>query len=92
MLPCMNASCALIEASVPEGAEPGLFQQSLGWLDKEGNRIRYTETIYSNSYHGLGVYLRRHNNQSAVGKRAKISVYANRPRHPQSATGSSIPI
>ena len=49
----------LIEASVPEGRpEPGLFQQSLGWLDKEGNRIRYTETIYSNSYHGLGVYPR----------------------------------
>jgi len=47
----------LLEGSVPEGfPEPGLFQQSLGWLDKEGNRIRYTETVYSNSYHGLGVY------------------------------------
>jgi hypothetical protein len=49
----------VLEASVPEGRpEPGLFQQSLGWLDKDGNRIRYTETIYSNSYHGLGVYAR----------------------------------
>jgi hypothetical protein len=47
----------VLEASVPDGyPEPGLFQQSLGWLDKEGRRIRYTETIYSNSYHGLGVY------------------------------------
>ena len=49
----------LLEGSVPEGLpEPGLFQQSLGWLDKDGNRIRYTETVYSNSYHGLGVYPR----------------------------------
>ena len=47
----------VIEGSVPHGQpEPGLFQQSLGWLDKEGKRIRYTETVYSNSYHGLGVY------------------------------------
>jgi hypothetical protein len=49
----------ILEGSVPEGQpEPGLFQQSLGWLDKDGNRIRYTETVYSNSYHGLGVYKR----------------------------------
>ena len=26
------------------------------WLDEDGNFIRYTETVYSNSYHGLGVY------------------------------------
>jgi hypothetical protein len=49
----------VLEASAPEEhAEPGLFQQSLGWLDKDGKRIRYTETVYSNSYHGLGVYPR----------------------------------
>jgi hypothetical protein len=49
----------IIEGSVPEGQpEPGLFQQSLGWLDANGSRIRYTETVYSNSYHGLGVYPR----------------------------------
>ena len=49
----------VLEGSVPGGQpEPGLFQQSLGWLDKDGNRIRYTETVYSNSYHGLGVYPR----------------------------------
>jgi hypothetical protein len=47
----------ILEGSVPEGQpEPGLFQQGLQWLDKDGNRIRYNETIYSNSYHGLGVY------------------------------------
>jgi hypothetical protein len=47
----------ILEGSVPEGKpEPGLFQQSLGYLNKEGKRIRYTETVYSNSYHGLGVY------------------------------------
>jgi hypothetical protein len=49
----------ILEASAPEEhPEPGLFQQSLGWLNEEGKRIRYTETIYSNSYHGLGVYPR----------------------------------
>ena len=47
----------ILEASAPEQEpEPGLFTQSLRWLDEDGKRIRYTETIYSNSYHGLGVY------------------------------------
>jgi hypothetical protein len=47
----------ILEAVAPEeDPEPGLFTQSLGWLDKDGKRIRYTETVYSNSYHGLGVY------------------------------------
>lgn len=46
----------ILEGTVPERyPSPGLFQQSLGWIDKEGNRIRY-QVIYSNSYHGLGVY------------------------------------
>ena len=46
----------IIEGTVPGGyPEPGLFQQSLGWVDKDGNGIRYTQ-IYSNSYHGMGVY------------------------------------
>ena len=49
----------ILEASAPEEhAEPGLFQQSIGYLDKDGKKIRYTETVYSNSYHGLGVYPR----------------------------------
>jgi len=46
----------IIEGTVPAGLpEPGLFQQSVGWVDKEGNGIRY-QMIYSNSFHGMGVY------------------------------------
>jgi hypothetical protein len=47
----------ILEGTVPKGyPEPGLFQQSLGWVDEDGNRIRYQGIIYSNAYHGLGVY------------------------------------
>ncbi len=46
----------IVEGTVPRGyPEPGLFQQSLGWVDADGNGIRY-EAVYSNAYHGLGVY------------------------------------
>ena len=46
----------ILEGTVPRGyPEPGLFQQSLGWVDQDGNRIRY-RTVYSNAYHALGVY------------------------------------
>ena len=46
----------ILEGTVPKGyPEPGLFQQSMGWVDKDGNGIRY-QMIYSNSYHGMGVY------------------------------------
>lgn len=46
----------IVEGTVPAGyPEPGLFQQSMGWVDKDGKGIRY-QTIYSNSYHGMGVY------------------------------------
>ena len=46
----------IVEGTVPKGfAEPALFQQSLGWVDRDGNRIRY-RIVYSNAYHGLGVY------------------------------------
>ena len=46
----------IVEGTVPARyPEPGLFQQSLGWVDKDGKKIRYL-TIYSNSYHGMGVY------------------------------------
>jgi hypothetical protein len=42
------------EGSVPKGyPEPGLFQQSLGFVDEDGNGLRY-ETLYSNEFHGLG--------------------------------------
>ena len=40
----------LLEGTVPAGAPPpGLFQQSLGFLDKEGVRVRY-EAVYANGY------------------------------------------
>ena len=40
----------MFEGTVPHGAPPpGLFQQSLGFIDGQGVRIRY-ETIYSNMY------------------------------------------
>jgi len=46
----------ILEGTVPKGyPEPGLFYQSLGWVDKDGNGIRY-QTIYSNAYHGLREY------------------------------------
>src|SRR2546427_3768026 len=46
----------ILEGTVPKGyPEPGLFQQSMGWVDKDGTGIRY-QMIYSNSYHGMGVY------------------------------------
>jgi hypothetical protein len=33
----------VMEGTVPDGLpEPGLFQQSLGWLDENGNGIRYS--------------------------------------------------
>ena len=40
----------IMEGTVPEGApEPGLFQQSLGFIDENGDRIRY-RSIYSNGF------------------------------------------
>jgi hypothetical protein len=48
----------IVEGTVPKGyPEPGLFQQSMGWVDKEGKGIRY-QMIYSNAYHGMGIYPR----------------------------------
>lgn len=46
----------VMEGTVPRGfPEPGLFQQSLRWLDTEGNPVRY-ESLYSNTFHGMGLY------------------------------------
>jgi len=40
----------IFEATVPKGApSPALFQQSSGFLDKNGGRVRYN-SIYSNPY------------------------------------------
>jgi hypothetical protein len=44
----------VLEGTVPKGyPEPALFQNSLGWVDKDGNGIRY-QKIYSNEVYGLG--------------------------------------
>ena len=40
----------ILEGTVPKGyPQPALFQQSLGFIDKEGKRVRYS-SIYSNAY------------------------------------------
>ena len=40
----------IVEATVPAGyPAPGLFQQSLGWLDEDGIGLRY-QSVYSNAY------------------------------------------
>jgi len=46
----------ILEGTVPKGyPEPGLFYQSLGWVDKDGNGIRYQQ-IYVNEIYGLGLF------------------------------------
>ena len=46
----------IAEGTVLKGSPPpGLFQQSLGWVDKDGRGIRY-QSMYSNAFHGMGVY------------------------------------
>ena len=46
----------MIEGTVPAGSpEPGLFQQSMQWIGKDGRGIRY-QTLYSNSFHAYGIY------------------------------------
>ena len=45
----------VMEGTVPEQSpEPGLFFQSLGWVDKDGNGIRY-QALYINQVHGLRI-------------------------------------
>jgi hypothetical protein len=45
-----NDRLYVIEGTVPAGApQPGLFQQSMQFLDQDGKTIRY-ETVYSNRY------------------------------------------
>ena len=40
----------ITEGTVPKGyPEPQLFQTSLGWLDKDGNTVRY-ESLYHHSF------------------------------------------
>ena len=55
---------------MPKGyPEPGLFQQSLGWVDKDGNGIRY-QIIYSNAYSRYGRVLRYHHVPALAGAAA----------------------
>jgi hypothetical protein len=43
----------IVEATVPKGYPPAtLFQTSMGWVDKDGNPIRYA-TMYNNEFHGM---------------------------------------
>ena len=57
----------IMEGTVPAGyPEPGLFQQSLGWIDTEGNGVRY-DMLYSNTYHGMGLYPRPTAGGAVVG-------------------------
>lgn len=45
----------VMEGTVPKGyPEPGLFFQSLGWVDRNGNGIRYQQ-VYLNELHGLRI-------------------------------------
>ena len=47
---CTRIDCTFLEGTVPADAPPpGLFQQSLGFIDKQGIRVRY-ESVYSNMY------------------------------------------
>ena len=46
----------IVEATVPKGYPPAtLFQTSMGWVDKDGNGIRY-QTMYNNEFHGMRQY------------------------------------
>ncbi len=57
----------IMDGTVPAGyPEPGLFQQSLGWIDAEGNGVRY-DMLYSNTYHGMGLYPRPTAGGAVVG-------------------------
>jgi hypothetical protein len=59
----------VLEGTVPKGyPEPGLFYQSLGWVDKDGNGIRYQQ-IYVNEIYGLGLYPEPGHNQGGQGGR-----------------------
>ena len=45
----------ILDGTVPKGyPEPGLLQQSLGFVDKDGKGVRF-HAVYSNEFHGLGL-------------------------------------
>lgn len=46
----------ILDGTVPKGyPEPGLFYQSLQFVDQNGYGIRY-QAVYSNEFHGLRIY------------------------------------
>jgi hypothetical protein len=46
----------IVEANIPKNSPPAtMFLTSMGWVDKDGNGIRY-QTVYSNQYHGMRQY------------------------------------
>jgi hypothetical protein len=46
----------IVEATIPKNSPPAtMFLTSMGWVDKDGNGIRY-QTVYSNQYHGMRQY------------------------------------
>ena len=46
----------VVEGTVPKAyPAPALFQTSLGWIDKDGNGIRY-QSIYNNEFHVIEHY------------------------------------
>ena len=56
----------IVEGTVPAGyPEPGLFQQSLGWLDENGNGVRY-QSFYHNGLPAPPVANRRGGGQGPV--------------------------
>jgi hypothetical protein len=72
----------ILEGTVPKGyPEPGLFYQSLGWVDKDGNGIRYQQ-IYVNEIYGLGLFPEPGHNQGGQGGRG-----AGAPPQGQPAAG-----
>lgn len=45
-----NQKLYIIEGTAPKGeAEPGLFQQSFGWIDENGGNIRY-QSLYHHAF------------------------------------------
>ena len=67
----------IIEGTVPAGyPEPGLFQQSLGWLDENGIGLRY-QAVYSNRLPGAPA---RQPGGSGAKVRAGLTLLAPAPR------------
>ena len=68
----------MLEGTVPKGyPEPGLFYQSLGWVDKDGNGVRYQQ-IYVNEIYGLGLYPEPGHGQGGNSRAGRADVAGRR--------------